>query len=153
MQTQLKIAIGCDLAGYDLKVQIVERLKKGGYQVFDMGCESSQSGDYPEAAKAVATQIKSGTADRGIVICGTGNGIAMASNKIKGIRCALCSDVFPTLLAREHNNANVLAMGAWLVDLEKAMQIIEVFMFGRYYGAAAHQKRIDTMHSFEQEAE
>lgn len=149
MQTEMKLAVGCDLAAYDFKLRIIQELKNRGYEVTDVGCHSSMEGDYPDAAKAVADLVTSGKADRGILFCGTGQGVCMAANKCKGVRAALCYDVFPAILSREHNNANILATGAWIVSVEKALDIIEAFLFGKYNGGR-HDERIRRMMSFEE---
>lgn len=148
MQTQMKLAIGCDLAAYDFKIAIIKELKARGYTLTDVGCDSSMEGDYPDIAKAVADLVTSGQADRGILMCGTGQGICMAANKCKGARAALCYDVFPAIMAREHNNANILATGAWIVSVEKALDVIEAFLFGKYAGGR-HDIRVNRMMSFE----
>ena len=151
MRLDMPVAIGCGLAGYDLKTALVEKMRQQGYTVWDVGCESAQKGEYPDAAMAVAKKITGGEAERGILICGTGNGIAMAANKIRKIRCALCHERLHVILAREHNDANVLAMGAWLVDEKLALELIEAFLFARYSGDVKHQARIDKMMSFQEE--
>ncbi len=134
MQTNLKIAVGSDLAGYDYKEQVVKILRENGYTVTNVGCDSSFQGIYPIYAKKVAVEIKEGRADRGILICGTGQGMAIAANKIEGIRAALCGEIFTAIMSREHNNTNVLALGAWVTPIEKAMPIVEAWLFGKYSG-------------------
>ncbi|MHB1393336.1 MAG: ribose 5-phosphate isomerase B [Clostridia bacterium] len=148
MQTQLKLAIGCDLAAYDYKLEVLKRLRERGYTVTDAGCHSSMEGDYPNAAKAVADLVVAGEVDRGILICGTGQGICMAANKIRGIRAALCYDIFPALMSREHNNSNILATGAWMISVDKAMDVIEAWLFGKY-SPGRHDVRIDKMKEIE----
>ena len=150
MQTQFTLALGCDLAAYDFKLQVLEELKKRGYQVTDVGCDSSLEGDYPIYAKKVADLVTSGAVDKGILICGTGQGMAIAANKCKGIRCALCYDVFPAIMSREHNNSNMLATGAWMVTLEKALEVIEAWLFGKYAGER-HDPRINQIKAIEDE--
>lgn len=149
MQTQFSLAIGCDLAAYDFKNRIYAELQNRGYNVTDVGCQSSQEGDYPTYAKKVADLVISGKVDKGIVICGTGQGICMAANKIKGVRCALCYDIFPAIMSREHNNSNMLATGAWMVTFEKAMDIIEAWLFAKY-APGRHDVRINQMKEFEE---
>jgi ribose 5-phosphate isomerase B len=149
MQTQMKLAIGCDLAAYDFKVAILKKLRDRGYDITDVGCHSSMEGDYPDIAKAVADLVTSGKADRGILMCGTGQGVCMAANKCKGVRAALCYDVFPAIMCREHNNANIIVTGAWMVSVEKALEIIEAFLFGKYSGGR-HDIRVNKMMRFEE---
>jgi len=144
MELGLKIIIGCDFAGYDFKMEILEILRKKGYDVTDAGTNSSTEGDYPIYAKIVGERVVSGEFDRGIIVCGTGQGICMAANKVKGVRAALCFDVLPAVLSREHNNSNILSMGAWLMDVKNAERVIEAWLFARYQGGK-HQARIDAM--------
>lgn len=145
MEQNLKIGIGCDLAAYDFKLELLEALKNKGYtNITDFGCNSSQSGDYPVYAKIVGEKVASGEFDRGILICGTGQGICMAANKVRGVRAALCYDVIPAIMSREHNNSNVLATGSWIVTVEKAVKIIEAWLFGKYNGGR-HDIRLKMM--------
>jgi len=148
MQTQLKLIIGCDLSAYDFKLAVLEILRKRGYSVTDVGCDSSLSGDYPPIAEEVAGRVVRGEFDRGLLICGTGQGMAMAANKVRGARAALCHDLFPALLSREHNNSNVLAAGCWLIDLDKYIEMVEVWLFGKYNGGR-HDIRIKYMQEME----
>ncbi len=135
MEQQFKLCIGSDLAGYDLKMETLRRLRAKGYTVEDMGCDSSQAGDYHVYAQKVATAVASGEFDRGILICGTGQGMAIAANKVRGIRAALCFQNFPALMSREHNNANILATGAWMITADELERMIEVWLFGKYAGS------------------
>ena len=151
METQLKLVIGSDLSGYDLKVEILDRMQKKGYNITDYGSENSHSGFYPDIAKRVAQAVSSGEYDRGILICGTGQGMAMASNKVKGIRAALCYDVFPALMSREHNNANILATGSWMVTADHFERVLEAWLFGKYDPYSRHQQRLDRMLEMENE--
>lgn len=148
MQTQFKLIIGCDLAAYDFKTKAVEALKARGYSVTDIGCWNSLAGDYPPVAEEVATRVVSGEFDKGLLICGTGQGVAMAANKVRGARAALCYDVFPAIMSREHNNSNILASGAWLVSLDKYLDIVEAWLFGKYNGGR-HDVRINYMMEME----
>ena len=150
MQTQFKIAIGCDLAGYDLEQEVYKRLKNMGYDIQHVGCESSHKGNYTVYAKKVADMVASSTVDKGILICGTGQGMAIAANKVRGIRCALVYDVFPALMSREHNNSNMMATGAWMVTPDKAIQVIEAWLFGKY-SEGRHDVRIAELKAIEDE--
>lgn len=143
MEHQFKIAIGSDLAGYDFKEFVTAELKKRGYDILNLGCNSSQSGIYPVYAKKVADEIISGNCQRGILICGTGQGMQMAANKISGIRAALCNDNFTALMSREHNDSNILVLGAWTADKSKVFDIIEVWLFGKYSGR--HNDKIEML--------
>jgi ribose 5-phosphate isomerase B len=144
MQTQLKLALGCDLAAYDFKCQVLRALTAKGYELRDFGCNSSAEGDYPVIAEAVARAVAAGDFDRGLLICGTGQGMAMAANKVPGVRAALCYDLLPALLSREHNNATILASGCWLISLEKYLEMVEVWLFGKYNGGR-HDARLNYM--------
>lgn len=151
MQTQLKLCIASDLAGYDLKMEMLRRLEAKGYRVQDMGCDSSQAGDYHVYAQKVAQAVVSGACDRGILICGTGQGMAMAANKVRGARAALCYQNFTALMSREHNNANILATGAWLITPDELERMIEVWLFGKYAGGK-HEVRVRGMAELESQA-
>lgn len=122
------IAIGCDHGGLDLKKQLVEHLEKKGYEIKDFGTYTSDSCDYPVYAKKVAQSIIDGESELGILICGTGIGMSMAANKVSGIRAAVCSDCFSAEKTREHNNANILCMGARVLGNELAFRIADTFL-------------------------
>ncbi len=148
METQFKIVMGCDLAAYDFKVNLLGMLRGCGFDITDVGCFSSRDGDYPIYGRLVGEKVVSGEFDRGIVMCGTGQGICMAANKVKGVRAALCYDVLPALLSREHNNSNVLAMGAWLVTPDLAVKIVQTWLFGKYNGGR-HDVRLKMLTDIE----
>ncbi|ONI44110.1 ribose 5-phosphate isomerase B [Candidatus Epulonipiscioides gigas] len=122
------IAIGSDHGGFLLKQEIVAHLKEQGIEVIDFGCDSAQSVDYPVYAKKVANSVLKKEATLGILICGTGIGISIAANKIKGIRCALCHDTFSARATREHNDANILALGGRVVGAGLALCIVNEFL-------------------------
>lgn len=135
MELQMKLAVGCDVAGYDFKCDLIKKLMARGYSLTDVGCDSCHEGIYPYFAEKVGKEVLSGRCDRGILICGTGQGMMMAANKIPGIRAALCTEIFTAIMSREHNNSNVLCLGAWVLkDTEKALPIIEAWLFGKYSG-------------------
>jgi len=137
----MKIAVASDHGGYKLKERIKEYLKSRGIEVLDLGTDSEESVDYPPFGKACGQAVASGEADRGIVCCGTGIGISIAANKVKGIRCALCTDVEMARLAKQHNNANVLALGGRTTDEEKALKIIAAWLDAKHEGGR-HQRRV-----------
>lgn len=122
----MDIVVVSDHAGYELKESVKEYLTSLGHNVIDCGTNSKDSVDYPDFADAAAKKIVNGEAERGVFICGTGIGISIAANRHKGIRAALCSDIYSTRLSRQHNNANVLAMGANIVALPLAKEMINV---------------------------
>lgn len=144
----MKIAIGSDHGGYSLKESIKEELKKKGIQVKDFGTHSEESCDYPDFAEAVGEAVAKGDFERGIVICGTGIGISIAANKIPGIRCALVGDCFSARATREHNDANVLALGARVLGTGLALEIVNIWL-GTEFQGERHQKRIDKISSLE----
>lgn len=134
MQQQKKIIMGCDLAAYDMKCEILKIMRENGYEIFDAGCHSSKEGLYTPIAQRVAQEVVSGEFDCGILFCGTGQGMAMAANKVKGARGALCYDVFPAVMSRRDNNANILCTGAWMIDVPGAVRMIEAWLFSEYAG-------------------
>lgn len=140
----MKIAIASDHGGYELKENVKRYLEARDIHVIDLGTDSEESVDYPVFGKACAEAVASGEADRGIVCCGTGIGISIAANKVKGIRCALCTDVNMAKLSRQHNNANVLAMGGRTTDTETALAITETWLDTEFEGGR-HQRRIDML--------
>ena len=137
------IAIACDHGGYDLKLEIIRYLKDENIEYTDLGCEGRDAVDYPVYARKVTDAIKSGTCEKGILICGTGIGISIAANKVPGIRAALCTDCFCAEATRQHNNANVLALGGRVVGPGLAVKIADTFLHTEFSGADRHQRRID----------
>ncbi len=146
----MKIAIACDHAALNLKNMVVDNLKAQGYEVTDFGIYENASVDYPDYAIKVAESVASKEADKGILICGTGIGMSMAANKVKGVRCALCSDTFSAHATREHNDANVLAFGERVVGAGLALDIVNTFLSTPFSGDARHQRRIDKITAIEQ---
>lgn len=138
----MKIALGCDHGGYDLKQAIIRYLEEKGISYEDMGCMDKSSCDYPIYAKAAAKAVAEGRCEKGIVICTTGIGISIAANKIKGIRCALCSDTVSARLTREHNDANMLALGAGIVGVNLALGIVDTFLHTEFSGEEKHARRV-----------
>lgn len=136
------LGIGCDHGGYTLKLEIMEHLKKRGIEYKDFGCDSEAAVDYPIYARAVSNAVVNGECDRGILICGTGIGISIAANKIKGIRAALCSDCFSAEATRLHNDANILAMGARVVGPGLALKIVDSFLDTPFSEEERHKNRI-----------
>jgi ribose 5-phosphate isomerase B len=138
----MKIIIGCDLQGYYMKLDIIKFLRAKGHEIYDVGADSpSQPCDYPDYAQAVGRRVASGEYDRGVLICGTGQGMAIAANKVKGVRAALCYDVLPAIMSREHNNANVLCTGAWIIDSDQACRVVNSWL-GAFYSGGRHEPRI-----------
>jgi ribose 5-phosphate isomerase B len=144
-----RIAIGSDHAGFPAKEAIRKFLISSDYSVQDQGTDSEESVDYPDFGKAVAEQVAKGTANFGIVVCGSGIGISIAANKVTGIRAALAHDVNTARLAREHNDANILALGGRIVSEAQAIQMVQVFLSTPYLGGR-HQRRLDKIAVMEQ---
>jgi len=138
----MKIAIGCDHGGYLLKQEVLEHLKKRKFEVTDVGCDVPISCDYPIYAKKVTDLVLSKEADLGILICGTGIGMSMAANKERGIRAAVCHDNFSAKATREHNDANVLCMGARVVGPGLALMIVDTFLDTEFSGDERHIRRV-----------
>lgn len=145
----MKIAIGCDHIGYPMKLHMVRYLQKKGYDILDCGTDSEERCDYPIFGQRVALQVKGGNVDLGILICGTGVGISLAANKVKGIRAVVCSEPYTAALSRTHNNTNVLAFGARVVGEAVAEQIVDAFLNAQYEGGR-HQKRVDMLTEIEE---
>jgi ribose 5-phosphate isomerase B len=137
-----RIALGADHAGYHLKEVIKGFLEERGYEVDDAGTWSEDSVDYPDYARKVASEVAEGHAALGILVCGTGIGVAMAANKVQGVRAATAHDPMTARAAREHNNANVLALGGRVVDAQQAVLIVHEFLQAAFAGGR-HQRRID----------
>jgi len=148
--TKPRIAIGSDHAGFSVKETIRTFLESAGYAVSDLGTSSEQSVDYPDYGKTVGKRVVSRQADFGIAVCGTGIGISIAANKVPGVRAALAHDVNTARLAREHNDANVLALGGRIVTGEAAIEMVRVFLTTAYLGGR-HQYRLDKITAIEKE--
>ena len=145
----MKIAIACDHGALDLKNMLLAHLESKGHQVTDFGTHTTASCDYPEFAAAAAKAVASGECERGIVLCTTGIGVSITANKVKGIRCALLSDVVSARLTREHNDTNMMAMGAGIVGNLLAQQIVDTWLETEFSGGERHQRRIDKMMALE----
>ena len=143
------IAIGCDHGGYELKKEIESYLDGKGIAYKDYGCDSMASVDYPVYARKVAHAILDGECDKGILICGTGIGISIAANKIPGIRAALCTDCFCAQATREHNDANILALGGRVVGPGLAIKIVETFLETPFSNDERHIRRINLIENSE----
>jgi len=144
----MKIALGSDHAGLHLKNEIISHLSGKGYALEDFGTYTENSCDYPDYAELVANDVIKGGADLGILICGTGIGISIAANKVKGIRAALCGDTFSAHASREHNDANILALGARVTGTGLALDIVDTFLSAQFLHGR-HQKRIEKISKLE----
>ena len=137
----MKIAIAADHAGFELKEKLKQKLARDGYQVADFGTDSTESTDYPDYAQRVAREVGEGRADRGVLVCGTGVGMAMAANKVAGVRAAPLWSEDEARLAREHNDSNVATFGARLIDDARASQLMDVFLNTEFSGGR-HARRV-----------
>ena len=145
----MKISIGCDHGALDLKNALVARLKEQGHEVLDFGTHSYESCDYTDYAAAAARAVASGECQRGIVVCTTGIGVSIAANKIKGIRCALLSDPLSAKMTRDHNDTNMMALGAGIVGQKLAFEITDIWLNTPFSGGERHQRRIDKITQLE----
>lgn len=144
----MKIAIGNDHSAVEIKTIIKEHLESKGHEVLNLGTDSSESCDYPVYGEKVGRAVVSGEADLGIVICGTGLGISLAANKVKGVRACVCSEPYTAIMSRRHNNANVLAFGARVVGTELAKLIVDEWLAAEFEGGR-HQRRVDMIMEIE----
>jgi ribose 5-phosphate isomerase B len=146
----VRIALGADHAGYPLKLAVAKHLANHGHEVLDLGTDSEESVDYPPYCAGVGRAVVSGEADFGIVLGGSGQGEAIAANKVRGVRAALCQNEYTARLAREHNNANVLALGARILAPIFALAIVDVFLSASFQGGR-HQRRLAQITEIEKE--
>ena len=140
----MKIAVASDHGGFALKEKVKEHLIERGFDVEDLGTHSEESVDYPVYGKACGEAVASGKADLGVVVCGTGIGISIAANKVKGIRCGLCTSVEMAHLTTQHNNANILALGGRTTEPELALKIVDEWLYTEFEGGR-HQRRVDML--------
>ena len=145
----MKIAIACDHGALDLKNAVVAHLRKRGFEVVDFGTDSLASCDYPDFVAPAAKAVAAGECDKGIALCTTGIGVSIAANKIHGIRCALLSDLMSARLTREHNDTNMMAMGAGVVGQMLALQIADTWLETEFSNEPRHQRRIDKLMAVE----
>lgn len=141
---KLKIAVGADHGGYELKEKIKPYIQELGYEFQDFGTHDTNSIDYPLIAKEVARKVAEKEFDRGIIVCGSGLGVAIAANKVKGIRAVTCSDTYCAKMSRLHNDANVLTMGGRVINSELACEIVKIWLETEFEGGR-HQKRVDML--------
>lgn len=147
----MKISIGCDHGALALKNTLIAHLEAQGHTVKDFGTYTEESCDYPDFAAAAAKAVASGECDRGIVLCTTGIGVSIAANKVKGVRCALLADVMSARMTREHNNTNVMALGAGMVGTKLALEIVDTWLNTAFSNDGRHQIRNDKVMALEKE--
>ena len=142
------IAIGCDHGGLNIKNAVIEYLKENGIDYRDFGCDSPESVDYPIYAYQVAKAVSDGEAEFGIICCGTGIGVSMVANKVKGVRAAVCTDAFCAEMTRRHNNSNVLCMGGRVIDEATAVKLADIYLHTAFEGGR-HEKRVQMITDIE----
>ena len=147
----MKIAIACDHGALDLKNKVISHLSAKGYEMVNFGTDTLASCDYPDFVAPAARAVASGECDRGIALCTTGIGVSIAANKINGIRCALLSDLKSAELTRLHNNTNMMALGAAVLEESFALQLVDTWLGTEFSGDARHQRRIDLVMKLENE--
>ena len=145
----MRIAIGCDHGALEMKNALISRLEGQGYQVQDFGTYTKDSCDYTDFAAAAAKAVAAGDCDRGIVLCTTGIGVSITANKVKGIRCALLSDTVSARMTREHNDTNMMALGAGIIGEKLAFEIVDIWLGTAFSGKERHQRRIDKIMDLE----
>ncbi|MDO4740785.1 MAG: ribose 5-phosphate isomerase B [Eubacteriales bacterium] len=140
----MRVAIGCDHLGYVLKVPLVEYIKELGHEVVDVGCNTTESVDYPIYGEKVGRAVASGDCQLGVTLCGTGAGISLAANRVPGIRAVCCSDEYTAEYTRRHNNSNVLSMGMKVVTIDTAKRLVKLFLETEFEGSR-HQRRVSML--------
>ena len=147
----MKVAFGCDHGGINLKPVLIDYLEKKGFEYKDFGCFDTASTDYNEYALAVSNAVASGEFDKGILFCGTGIGMSIVANKVKGIRCGHCHDVFSAKMTRLHNDANVMALGERVVGPGLMLEIVDAFLSTEFSGDERHARRVEKIKNIEKE--
>ncbi len=145
----MKVAVGADHGGFELKNLILDTLTDLGHEVIDLGCNSPESVDYPDFAEKVARGVSDGSFDRGVLVCGTGIGMSISANKFPNVRAALCHNLFTARLSREHNDANLLAMGGRVIGTGIAKEMVKVWMETEFEGGR-HEKRVNKIKVFDE---
>ena len=148
----MRVAIAADHAGYPLKQQVIETLKSWGHEGMDLGTHSTDPVDYPDYAEAVALAVVSEKAERGVLLCGSGVGASVAANKVPGIRAGLCHDTYSAHQGVEHDDMNVLVLGARVIGVELARELVRAFLGASFTGEARHRRRLEKVKALEQKA-
>ena len=146
------VAVGCDHAGFPLKSRVVLELEKAGHQILDCGGYDTTPSDYPDFARAVATAVIDGRAERGVLVCGSGVGASVAANKVRGARAALCHDTFSARQGVEDDDLNVLCLGARVIGVEAAAEAVRAFMTARFSNLERHARRVGKIRAIEADA-
>lgn len=145
----MKVALGCDHAGFELKAVVAAAIESAGHEILDCGTNSRASVDYPDYAAAVADAIAEGRSDRGIILCGSGVGACIAANKVRGIRAGVCHDVYSAHQGVEHDDMNVLCLGARIIGAALAPELVHAFLAAEFSGEERHQRRLDKVIAIE----
>jgi ribose 5-phosphate isomerase B len=145
----MRIAVGADHAGFEMKRDLVPALRALGYMLDDLGTHSMAAVDYPDCAEAVAGALREGRADRGLIVCGSGAGVSIAANKFPGVRAAVCHDTYTAHQAVEHDDLNILCLGARVIGIALATEISTAFLTARFSGEERHQRRLDKILAIE----
>jgi ribose 5-phosphate isomerase B len=145
----MRIAIGADHAGFDLKQTLAAYLRHHGHEVIDKGTDSDQPVDYPDFAEAVGNAVLAGAAERGVLVCGSGVGASVAANKIPGIRAGLCHDTYSAYQGVEHDDMNILVLGARIIGVEVARELVDRFLAAKFNGEERHRRRVDKISALE----
>jgi RpiB/LacA/LacB family sugar-phosphate isomerase len=145
----MRVAVGADHAGFEMKRDLVALVGAQGHTVDDLGTHSAAPVDYPDCAQAVAAALREGRADRGLIVCGSGAGVSIAANKVPGVRAAVCHDTYTAHQAVEHDDLNVLCLGARVIGIALASEIVTAFLAARFSGEDRHRRRLDKMLAIE----
>ena len=147
----MRIVVGADHRGYELKDEIAAALKQAGHEVLDVGTHSADSVDYPDYARAIGGALTDGLAERGVLVCGSGVGASIAANKIRGVRAALCHDTYSARQGVEHDDMNVLCLGARVIDSELALELVRAFLDARLSGEERYRRRLEKVAEMERQ--
>jgi ribose 5-phosphate isomerase B len=145
----MRIAVACDHRGYPYKAPVLRALTEDGHQVLDLGTDSTEAVDYPDYARAVGFAVRDGRAELGVLVCGSGAGVSIAANKIRGVRAVLAHDLFTASQSREDDDANVICLGARVVDVARAIELIRAFVTARFSNAERHARRLQKVLALE----
>lgn len=148
----MRVAVGCDHAGWVLKTTVMEAVRSQGHEVIDLGVHSPDPADYPDVAKAVGEALQTGAADRGVLLCGSGVGASVAANKLRGIRAAVCHDAYSAHQGVEHDDMNVLTLGARIIGPALAPELVSAFLSARFSGEERHVRRLRKVEAMEDQA-
>lgn len=148
----MRVALGVDHRGFLIKDHLLELLEAGGHEVLDLGTHSTESVDYPDVSKAVGDAVRSGQADRGIIVCGSGAGAVIAANKLAGVRCTLAHDTYTAHQSVEHDDANVIALGSGVVGVDVIREVVRAFLAASFDGAERYRRRLEKIEKLERES-